>query len=107
MNSKNKSQPSVFVSDWWTKEEENAFRLDIGMTNDEGKLCWGGVGEQQQQQHHKPISHPLFNMHAFKRKAPVLALFLVFQGPGGVGGGEANGSSVRSHLLTLLHSHFK
>ena len=43
-------------------------------------------GEQQQQ--HIPISHPLFNMHAFKRKAPVLALFLVFEGPGGVGLGE-------------------
>lgn len=29
-------------------------------------------------------------MHAFKRKAPVLAFFLVFQGPGGLGwgGGE-------------------
>lgn len=44
MNSKNKSQPSVFVSDGWTKEEKNAFRLDIGMTNDEGKLFfWGGA----------------------------------------------------------------
>lgn len=38
MNSKTKAQPLAFISGGRAKEEKNAFRHDIGMTNDEGDI---------------------------------------------------------------------
>lgn len=92
MNSKNKSQPSVFVSDWWTKEEENEFRLDIGMTNDKGKLCWGVWGSSS----NSSITN-LYHIHSstcmhLSVRRRFLLYFSFFRAPGGLGlGGRRTG----------------
>lgn len=89
MNNKNKSQASVFVSDWWTKEEKNAFRLDIGMSNDEGKLCWGSSSNSSITYLYH--THSSTCMHLSVRRR-FLLYFSFFRAPGGLGwGGRRTG----------------